>query len=150
MYCSACGNPVNENLNYCNSCGGRIEKNALVVSNASAPYLPKAIGVIGMMGFAVFLGLVKLLLDSRLDTAAIALILIAYLAALVMVIAMLVGHIWKHSGDIRIKVKDMETPAAPSYLKPVTTARLGEANAMPTSVTEHTTRTLDEVRIERK
>lgn len=150
MYCSSCGKPVNENLNYCNSCGARIEKNALLVSNSSAPYLSRATVVTGAMGFAVFLGLVKILLDSRLDTAAIGIILIAYLAAFVIICGMLIGHVWKNSGDIRIKTKEPDSSPQPSYLKPVTTAQLGESTIAPASVTENTTRTLDEVLIERK
>lgn len=45
------------------------------------------------------------------------------------------------------KADDPAEPADPTYLRPVTTAQLQEGFEAPASVTDHTTRTLDEVSI---
>ncbi|MGH9820129.1 MAG: hypothetical protein ACRD43_08150, partial [Pyrinomonadaceae bacterium] len=107
MYCSTCGNKIAEHLNYCNGCGARIEKNQLIVSNSSSPYLGKALAITAMMGFVGFIAALKMVLDnSRLDMPATILILLAYLATLFLICAMMVGHMWKNSGDIRIKHRE--------------------------------------------
>ena len=154
MYCSTCGNKIADHLNYCNSCGARIEKNPLIVSSASSPYLAKSLTVVGGSGFIGFIGVLKILLDNgRLDTAAVVFILVAYLATLFLICAMMVGHMWKHSGDIRIKSNEKSEPedySSPVSFRPVTTAQLESAREPGISVTEHTTRTLDEVPVPRK
>jgi hypothetical protein len=153
MCCSTCGNKIGDHLNYCNSCGARIEKNPLIVSNASSPYLAKSLAVVGMIGFVGFIAVLKMLLDSRLDTAAIVFILVAYLATLFLICAMMVGHMWKHSGDIRVKQNEPKMPddyRSPATLRPITTAQLEEYRQPAASVTEHTTRTLDQVPLVQK
>jgi hypothetical protein len=153
MYCSTCGNRIAEHLNYCNSCGARTEKNPLIVRNSSSSYIGKAIVMVGGFGFIGFLGVLKLLLDAgqRLDIAAIVIILIAYLVTLFLIMAMMIGHLWKNSGDIRIK--QHEPKASDDYVSPasfrgVNTAQL-ESTHEPASITEHTTRTLDHVPVDR-
>lgn len=149
MYCSTCGNKISDLLNYCNSCGARIEKNPLVVSNSTSPQLVRSLFVIGPIGFIGFLAVLKILLDNgRLDTSAVVLILVAYLFTLFMICAMIVGHTWKHSGDIRVKDKEPKIPedyASPASLRPVNTTQLEEHPQPAASVTEHTTRTLEKV-----
>ncbi len=153
MYCSTCGNKIADHLNYCNSCGVRIEKNPLVVSNSSSPQLARALSVIGPIGFIGFLAVLKILLDNgRLDSGAIGLILVAYLVTLFMICAMIVGHMWKNSGDIRVKHHEPKIPddyVSPASLRPVNTAQLQESQQTPASVTEHTTRTLEEAPLKR-
>ncbi len=144
MYCSTCGKSLNDNLNYCNSCGARIEKNPLVVSNSASPQLAKSLTVIAMIGLIGFVGVLKVLLDKgTLDTAAVVLILFAYLATLFLICGMIVGHLWKPSGDIRIKAA--KTAEAPDELKPINTSQLNEYRQPAMSVTDHTTKTLDKV-----
>ena len=154
MYCSTCGNQIAEHLNYCNSCGVRIEKNSLIVSNASSQYLGKGLAVTSMMGLLGFIAVLKIVLDNgSLDIPGKVLILIAYLATLFLICAMMVGHMWKNSGDIRIKRHEPQMPdnyVSPGSLRPITTAQLEESRQPFVSVTEHTTRTLDEVVIPRK
>lgn len=152
MYCSTCGNKIAEHLNYCNGCGARIEKNPLIVGNSSSPYLGKALAVTAMMGFVGFIGVLKIVLDNgRLDMAATVIILLAYLATLFLICAMMIGHMWKNSGDIRIKRHEPKIPdyTSPASLHPITTAQLEEYRQPAASVTEHTTRTLDEVPLNR-
>ena len=102
MYCSSCGRSLTENLNYCNNCGARNEKNAAVVGNSSSKILGIAGAFIGMVGLVGFVEVLKILLRSPLDTWAIVVILIAYLVVVFSMFAVLIGHVWKHSGDIRI------------------------------------------------
>ncbi|HEV8592930.1 MAG TPA: hypothetical protein VGQ55_12570 [Pyrinomonadaceae bacterium] len=153
MYCSTCGNRIAEHLNYCNSCGARTEKNPLIIRNSSSSYIGKALVIVGGFGFIGFLAVLKMLLEAgtRLDIAAIVIILIAYLVTLFLIMAMMIGHIWKNSGDIRIK--QHEPNASDDYVSPasfraVNTAQLESARE-PASVTEHTTRTLDHVSVDR-
>ncbi|MEP6789620.1 MAG: zinc ribbon domain-containing protein [Acidobacteriota bacterium] len=146
MYCSTCGKSLNDNLNYCNSCGSRIEKNALLVGNSSQRLFILAAGFIGLVGIVGFIPLLQELLRSRLDQPAILIILFAYLLTIFLMFAVLIGHTWKKSGDIRIKAKgERDGYAPPPELRQVTTAQLDEARERPASVTEHTTRTLDHV-----
>jgi|KBSSwiStaDraftv2_1062776.scaffolds.fasta_scaffold485727_2 hypothetical protein len=156
MYCSTCGNQIAEHLNYCNGCGARIEKNPLIIRNASSPYFGKALAVTSMMGFVGFIAVLKIVLDNGgnggLDVAAKVMILLAYLATLVLIVAMMIGHMWKNSGDIRIKQHEPKMPNdyfPPASLRPITTAQLEESRQPVASVTDHTTRTLDEIPISR-
>ncbi|MEP7075719.1 MAG: hypothetical protein ABI878_07900 [Acidobacteriota bacterium] len=152
MYCSTCGNKVAEHLNYCNGCGARIEKNPLIVSNAASAQLARPLTIVAMMGFVGFIAVLKMVLDSGgLDMPAKVLVLVAYLITLFLVCAMMVGHMWKNSGDIRIQHHEpKEDYVSPASLRPLTTAQLEEARPPVASVTEHTTRTLDQVAVPRK
>jgi hypothetical protein len=146
MYCSHCGSQTAENLNYCKNCGQRNERNSLVIGNSSSrPFAmgATAIGVVGLVGFFPVL---RELLHNSVDPTVMVILLVAYLATVFLMFSVLVGHIWKSSGDIRIKQNEgHDVPDANAYLRPASTAQLHEPRDMPASVTEHTTRTLDEV-----
>lgn len=146
MYCAGCGRPLSVNLNYCNSCGARNEKNALVVSNSSNRMMGFAGPAVAIVGLIGFIEVLKMLLNSRLDSPAVILILLAYLLTVFLMFAVLIGHVWKRSGDIRIKSKDRDDDYnAPSSFRGVNTAQLGEPRQPAMSVTENTTRTLENV-----
>jgi uncharacterized protein (DUF983 family) len=147
MFCSICGKSVNENLNYCNNCGAKIGKNALEDGNHSSPFLSIAVGLIGTAGLFGFIMMLKILLESRLDQPSILIILIAYLVTLFLICAVLVGHIWKQSGDFRININQ-----PPEDYAPPKEFRGGNTNQLEPprepfigSVTDNTTRTLDKV-----
>jgi hypothetical protein len=150
MYCAHCGTSIPDNLNYCKNCGARVEKNPLVVSNSSSRLVIAAAGAIGVVGLICFVPLLKILLESRLDQPALLLVLFGYLITVFLLIAMLVGHAWKHSGDIRIHQNESDNYAPPRSFRGPITARLEEHREPAVSVTEHTTRTLDEIPIERR
>ncbi len=146
MYCSNCGQSLNGNLNYCNSCGTRVERSALVVNNSSSRPFAVAAAVIGGGGIFAFIPLLQTLIRSPLDQAAILMVLAGYLLTVFLMFAVLIGHIWKHSGDIRVKGgRNDEEYAPPRSFRGVNTAQLNEPNQQPASVTDHTTRTLDHV-----
>ena len=153
MFCSNCGNRVADHLNYCSTCGSRIESNALTVANASSRVFAAAAGAIGVIGLICFVPLLQTLLGRGLDTFAVIVVLLAYLFTLLIMFSVLVGHVWKHSGDIRIKTKDIDPDdryAPPRSFRTVNTNQLEETSSPPIStVTEHTTRTLDEVAVKR-
>jgi len=156
MYCSTCGNQIADHLNYCNSCGARIEKNPLIISNASSSQLAKPLAVTVLMGFAGFIAVLKIVLDNpRLDVPGMVFIVLGYLAALTIISAMIIGHMWKTSGDIRIHSK--KTPSLDDEYHPPRSFRGPNTNQLPEpvdqpvgSVTENTTRTLDEVLVDRR
>jgi hypothetical protein len=155
MYCSTCGNKIAENLNYCNSCGSRIEKNPLIIGNSSSPQLARSLGIVTIAGLLGFIAVLKLLLDNGggLDVPAKVMILLGYLASVVIIAAMMIGHMWKSSGDIRIRHRDLATAddqPSPVSFRRVNTAQLEPAGEPGISVTEHTTRTLDEVAVRRQ
>ncbi len=139
-----------EDLNYCKNCGARNERNALIVGNSSARPLAFAAVVIGAVGLGGFFPILRELLRNPLDPALIVVLMVAYLAAVVVMFSVLVGHIWKNSGDIRIQGAERagDNQHLPAFQR-LNTAQLAEPREMPASVTEHTTRTLDQVPVVR-
>lgn len=146
MYCSNCGQTLKANLNYCNSCGTRVERSELIVSNSSSKPFAVAAAVIGGGGLLGFFPVLKILLESRLDQPAILLMLVAYLVTVFLMFAVLVGHVWKHSGNIRVKGgrEDDEYVPPESFRSPIT-GQLDAAREPGISVTDHTTRTLEQL-----
>ena len=152
MYCSACGNSINENLNYCNVCGAKIDKNALQARSASpVGVLSIAVGFFGTGGLFGFIVLLKILLDSRLDQPAVLMVLVAYLVTLFLICATLVGQLWRFSGNPKTESNEApEAYAPPKQMRTVNTNQLEEAREpFISSVTENTTRTFDKVPVEK-
>jgi hypothetical protein len=151
MYCSHCGSLGGNDLNYCKNCGMRNDRNPLIVGNSSSRPLMFSATAIGMVGLIGFFPVLKELLHSGVDPTVMVILLIAYLATVFLMFSVLVGHVWKNSGDIRIKGGlQAEQDTTQQYLRPITTAQLEEPRDFPGSVTEHTTRTLDEVPIRQR
>ena len=147
MYCSTCGNSVKENLNYCNNCGAKIVKDGSPVRHSATPILSIAVGFFGIAGLFGFIMMLKILLESRLDQAAVLMILIAYLVTLFLLCSVIVGQIWKHSGEPKSNSNQSpEDYAPPKQFRTVNTNQLEEAREpFIGSVTENTTRTFDKV-----
>ena len=145
-YCSNCGKTLNANLNYCSSCGTRVESSPLIVKNSSSSMMGIGSIFVGCVGLIAFFPVMRELLHSSLETPAIVTILIAYLVTVMLMFAVLVGHVWKNSGDIRIKGnQSSEGFGGQQAFRGINTAQLTEPTSQPASVTEHTTRTLDTV-----
>jgi hypothetical protein len=149
MYCSNCGTQIADHLNYCNSCGARNEKNALVVSNASSRGFAVSAGVVGAIGLIGFVPLIQTLLGRGLDAVAIIIVALAYLATVLTMFMVLVGHVWKRSGDIHIKASEVDDYSHPRSFRGINTNQLEEPRQQPISVTDNTTRTLDGVAVRR-
>jgi len=150
MYCSHCGSLSGGDLNYCKNCGARNDRNPLVIGNAASRPFMFGATAIGMLGLVGFFPILRELLHSPVDPAVMVVLLVAYLATVFLMFSVLVGHVWKNSGDIRIKNSQRQPDPEKQYLRPVTTAQLEERHEMPASVTEHTTRTLDEVPVRQR
>src|SRR4051794_23476144 len=141
MYCSHCGSSTADDLNYCKNCGFRTERPrdedpqrlrrlALVAS--------AAIGAVGLVGF---FSILRELLHSPVAPGVMMILLVAYLVTLLVMFTVLVRHAFKNSDEKR-NFRPSQVPEQPVYFRAVSTAQLPD---MPASVTEHTTRTLDEV-----
>jgi len=145
MYCSHCGSQTADNLNFCKNCGARNEHRPLVTTGPSLRRLLVAAVALGAVGITGFFPILRELLRSGVDPTAMVVLLIAYLATVLLMFAILVGHIWKNTGEPQIKGSGQETPYRDQYFRGVNTAQLPEPMDRPASVTEHTTRTLDEI-----
>ena len=149
MFCSGCGTELEAGLNFCKRCGMRVgggDERSRVAENLSGslPY-------IGVFGFLGFIAMVFLLSRSESITPGLfAVTAILYLGTLFGVFWMILqqtGPFTFRSGGQRRN--GTELPQEPKYIKPATTARLNEPTEMPPSVTENTTRTLDQVPVRR-
>ncbi len=141
MYCSHCGSSIAENVSFCKNCGFRQETRGAEDPSRIKRLALAAGGAIGAIGLVGFWSILRELLRSSLAPDAMIVLMVAYLIALLVMFTVLVRH--------EFKATDGKT-AAPSpypsehqpYFRAVNTAQLPD---MPASVTEHTTRTLDEV-----
>ena len=151
MYCSKCGSLVNNELNYCNSCGEKLAK----VKDKDAPKsmmddVLTSLCVIAIFGFVFFVGLVAILLDKSIPINVLVTILLGYLAVLSGICLMLLRQVPKliDANLEENKSKNFET-TQPLPLPAPTTAQLEEHREPAMSVTENTTRTLNEVATKR-
>jgi hypothetical protein len=151
MFCSNCGSQVQSELNYCNRCGAKVAGGDPAIQKTVAENLSSAIGYIGGFGLLAFIFVVYLVLRSGGDSKVLIPVSFFYLAALVGICWLLLHQISELTGKPHSRRhENVHETAEPAYIKPATTAQLGESTIEPASVTENTTRTLDEVLIERK
>lgn len=136
MYCPNCAKEVKEGLRYCSACGMRVADDTS--EGARTENVTTAIGFIGVFGILGFVGLVKVLLDSSLDSAAVVVILLAYLAAIFGICYFLIQSISKPS-----PVEKKDPRDATSELPAPETNLLEESRTEPASVVEQTTRSLE-------
>ncbi len=151
MYCAKCGTVVTEKLNYCNSCGGKLAKST--DGESHRPLLDTillSVGLISVIGLSLFLGLVVLLLFNGMSREAVAIISGCYLATLFAICFSLTRLMGKLI-DIKPNQKaegSHQTFQPPQLVMP-TNPQLGEYQQPVGSVTDHTTRTFDEVLIKK-
>jgi hypothetical protein len=152
MFCSNCGNTVNEKLKYCNSCGERLGKNKddLDTPGKMLDGILDTIFWTAAGSLGILVGLVAVLIRGGMLPEYIAIIAVAYLATLFGITFTLLRQVPKLI-DARLKSKADEPEAPQSVrLRAPNTAQLEGYREPAVSVTDHTTRTLDEVRIERR
>jgi hypothetical protein len=139
-----------ESLNFCKNCGARNERNAPAGGNNSARPMAFVAMVIGMTGLFGFYGILRELLRSPLDPMVVVILMVVYTVTLLAMFSIPIG-IWRRSVDSRTRQPE-QTDAyhPPASFRAVNTAQLEEPREMPASVTEHTTRTLDQVPISRE
>lgn len=149
MFCSACGTQIQDGLNYCSRCGKRIaETDSETASIAES--LSSSLGYVGGGGFIAYAFVILILVKNGVPSNVIVPITLVYFAALFGICFLILRQTHLFSTRGRSRPEDVRDGKAP-FLRPVTTARLREArDAGVASVTEHTTRTLDEVPVERR
>jgi len=152
MYCSKCGSLVNDELNYCNSCGGKLAK----AKDEDAPKsmlddVLTALCLIAIFGLAFLVGLVAVLLDKAVPHEIVIGISIIYLLTLFSICFMLLRQVPKLiDTNLRENKSENFEAAQPVQLPSRTTAQLEERREPVLSVTENTTRTLEEISVRRK
>jgi hypothetical protein len=148
MYCPECGNEIRAGLNYCNRCGSQVEKTS-PESRSVAHNLSNALGAVAVFGILGFIAMLWVLLRNDFVWAGAAWICLFYLMTIFGISAMMIKQIAALTGTQRNPRRDIPTWRHEKELTSSTTAQLFEPRE-PTSVIEHTTRTLDEVAVPRK
>ena len=146
MFCAGCGSQIQSGLNYCSRCGRRVAEDPK--SGKSHRTNPLAIaGNTAGVGFFGFIFIVGILMKYGAVPTILVPITFFYFAALFGICFM----IMRHGGTAATATSRSEEKPEPSYLRPVTTARLEEAREFGVgSVTDATTRTLDKIPLENR
>ena len=148
MYCERCGKQLDEALNFCNGCGAQLRKergDQRSVLNS----LITALIVVSIAGFGALVGLMAILLDKLAKPEPAFIFALFYLATLFGIAFMIMRQISRLI-DAKLKGNDVDAilpirhEERPVQLPPTSTARL-EEHREPASVTENTTRTLENV-----
>lgn len=153
MYCPNCGNIANKKLKYCNSCGERLSKAAELDKDGTPgkmlDNILTTLFLVVMFGLGILVGLVAVLLGNNVEPKFVMFIAIAYLGAVFGICYTLLSQVPKLI-DAKLRASTAEhVSAEPLQLRPVTTAQLAMPAQAPPSVTDHTTRALDRIEIER-
>lgn len=149
MYCSGCGTQLQADLNYCNRCGNRVAGESDRMSVAKN--LSGSMGYIPGVGFFSYIFVIIGLVKNGVPGDLLALITFFYFAALFAICFLVVRQSAALSRSNRQDRPALPDEAASGYSAPrPTTSRLRELHEpAASSVIDETTRTLDEVRIER-
>lgn len=150
MYCSACGSQIQSDLNYCNRCGAQVSAGDPALQKSVAGLLASVMGAIGCIGLVAFIFVVYLVVRSGGEIRILVPISFFYLATIFGICFLLLRQVAELTGRSHPKSINKTETVPPAYLRPATTAQLEESRQPGISVTENTTRTLDEVLIERK
>lgn len=149
MYCSGCGSQIQAGLNYCNRCGRRAaeDKGGLNVSSINPTVI--AAFMVGI-GFIAFIFVMLTLVKNGVNGSDLVGITAFYFAGLFGISFVLLRQMRFYANETKTNIKSETVANDHIYLSPVNTAQLPESKERPASVTEHTTRTLDAVPLERK
>lgn len=146
MYCTACGNSINANLNYCSGCGTPLPA-AMAAPPAAADNSPSSAVYVSIAGIIGFIIVLRMMLRSDVPEKALIMITLFYMTALFGICLAMIRH-----GSMFGKRSKEQTGGIPdpAYLRPATTAQLHapRGDSIP-SVTDNTTRALDEVYVKR-
>jgi len=158
MYCSTCGNTINPGLSFCNNCGTKVgsakESVPGQVSEASFNLLISMLFATPIAGIGIIIGLMAAM-KARLGFGDEMIGIIVFMSFVLLLIAEL-GLIWlltRYSRSEKIINPKAETQIP--QLNDVVIKGLPQSRMQPiyepvTSVTEHTTRTLNKVPREQK
>ena len=148
MFCERCGKQLDPSLKYCNGCGAQIKKDEDEPKSILNSMVTLMI-VIGTAGLGVLVGLMAVLLDRVPRTEPVIAFGVFYLVAWFGVCFLILRQISKLI-DADLHERKSRTIEAPQLvqLPPRSTNPLDEFR-QPASVTDHTTRTLDKIPVER-
>jgi hypothetical protein len=153
MFCPNCGSTVNKKLKYCNSCGERFSKAAEIDKDGTPgkmlDNILTTLFLVVMFGFGILVGLVAVMLGNDVRPELVAIIVVAYLAAIFGICGMLAWQVPKLINAKLKAIAEPDEPAAYRQLQPLTTGQLEEYREPVGSVTDRTTRTLDPVPLKR-
>ena len=154
MFCPNCGTTVNKKLKYCNSCGERLSKSGEIdkdgMPGKMLDNILTTVFLVVMFGLGILVGLVAVLLGSNVEPKFVVFITIAYLAAVFGICYTLLTQVPKLI-DARLKADGFAEESRQAVrLTPLTTAQLEEYREPIMSVTDRTTKTLDQVPLERR
>jgi hypothetical protein len=160
VFCSNCGTGgLNPELNYCNRCGAKVSAAAEARAGKSvSENLSSALAYIGGFGFLGFIFVVVALVKNDVPVKALVAVSLFYLGALFGVCYLILQQI-SASSDSAVSSGKLSAPVHDSrgdfqtneQLNPANTARLESPRepANAASITENTTKTLDEVLLKR-
>ena len=144
MFCSGCGSQIQSGLNYCNRCGRRVNEDESKTAASIAESMASSLGYIGGFGFLGYIFVALVLVKNGVTPNYLVPITFFYFASLFGICFMILKQTELFRGN-RTPRGEPSFREDPPYLRPVTTAQLLESYDSPASVTDHTTRTLDEV-----
>ncbi len=148
MYCSECGTKLGSNLNYCKQCGRRVPQGQ---TTSVAENLSQAITYIGAFGLMGFIFVIYLMIRSEIAAGPTAVIIsFLYLATLFGICYLILRQTAPFTLRKKNPDRELHDAVPQAYLRPVTTSQLPDPIHGPLSVTEHTTRTLEEMPVERQ
>src|ERR1041384_1759676 len=151
MYCVKCGSLVHENLNFCNSCGAKLkEEGGQEKPINPLSYLITALCIIGGGGLLLLVAMIGILLEQHANDQTVILVAALFLASWLFINSMILRQISRLIGT-HIESKSSAGEKQPASLYSHNTAQLDAPPRQPgSSVTDHTTRTLDEVLIKER
>jgi hypothetical protein len=149
MYCQTCGNLLNENLNYCNRCGSKVIGSELTKSanltGEALSNLSASMGYVGVAGLGGFVGLIAILIGNSVAPELVAVIALIFAATAFGICFLMMRQMSRITGFEQSDREISNRRSAPEQLNVPITGQI-EAPRQPfASVTENTTRTLDDV-----
>src|SRR3982751_1506601 len=133
MFCSICGNANPPHLNYCNHCGARNSNEQTERSGQASGWVAISSAMLGAFGLFFAYNLVRLLINSRLETPAILIIVVCYLFVMLGMFTGFVLHMTRGSRAAKNRQEELPShqtyapPPAPTSFRSVNTAQLEPA-----------------------
>jgi uncharacterized membrane protein YvbJ len=151
MYCSNCGSQIKPELNFCSRCGAKVAKGDSDAQKSVAENLSTALGYIGGFGLVGYIFVALVLVKNSVPVNAIIAVSLFYLGAIFGICYLILQQIDKFSGKSFAPVQNLYNNFQTEQLNPANTAQLESPRREPAaaSVTENTTKTLDEVLLKR-
>jgi hypothetical protein len=153
VFCSNCGSRISPELNYCSRCGAKVSKNDSETRKSVSENLSSSLGYIGGFGLVGFIFVVLALVKNDVPVKALVALSLFYLGALFGICYLILQQIAASTsaGKSAAPVSDFGNNFQPDRLNPANTAQLESPRepAASVSVTENTTKTLDEVLLKR-